>query len=188
MRKDLVIFTYAIILFVVGSLVGYAYTFPSDPNKPAFAVERTVSGNSVTLRIYNQALPQNEIVVLTDTIPYGGSLLSGASITPETNDNLHLVWILAKNPPQQFEGRTISYSIPTTITYKTNTNLPANQFVGDWALDALNLHGVICNGVCPSESAPVTIMDLLNAITQYKNKTLDIMGLLDIIQRYKQGL
>ena len=223
MKKRLVIcFLIVITLFLAGCKTGgKAIQMPPNINQPGFGIERSVNSNTVTLIIYQQALPSNEILIIAEKIPNGVSYVSGsASISPESNDNSVLIWLFAKNAPQYLGATRVGRSIPNTITYRVSQSAAPNGFIGRWGLVTLNMEGVtqslscqpncankLCgydgcggscgtcsvgytctNGQCRSGSGGVSIMDVLNAITQYKSGSMTILQLLNVIEQYKQGL
>jgi hypothetical protein len=175
-----VLFILATSLFVGFSISTMAFVFPSDPNEPAFGIEREVNGDIVTLRFYHQALSDEEMVIVSEFLPYDDSyVLRSASIEPLSVYISILDWVFAKDPPRYFSGLEVYDSIPTTITYRTNGAQPEDLFSGNWMLEILAIEGDITN------VADITIMDVLNAINNYKRGSITILDLLSIIEQYK---
>ena len=177
------------LFFLAGcKTAGKAIQLPPDPNQPGFGIERSIDGNTITLTVYRQALASNEIIIVAEKLPSGVTYsAASASITPTFYDDTLLTWIFAESAPQQLGQLNINDQIPAKITYLTNPAPAANaQFRGKWGLKELNIEGLIsASGV--QTMGTVTILDVLNAITDYKNGAITILELLNVIERYKQG-
>jgi hypothetical protein len=232
MKKNVILAVFILLVFSLAGCrtSGKAIAMPSNPSEPGFGIERTVNGNTVTLTIYQQALPSDELLLVTDLLPDGVNYISGSiyidygqgpvNVEPIVPDNTLVALLFAKTVPYQHGERTINYKIPNKITYQTNVANPSNSaFTGKWALYRLDLEDYIkvancvsdctdkvcgndgCGGSCGTcqsgytcsngkcvSGGTVGIMDVLNAITKYKNGSITILNLLNIIEQYKQGL
>jgi hypothetical protein len=84
--------------------------------------------------------------------------------------------------------RTITNSIPSELTYRT---VPAASedaiFLGRWGLEKLGIEAGIAGEGCGADCVTVGILDLLGAISDYVSGDIDVLELLDIIQRYKNS-
>lgn len=152
MKKNLLKFV--LIVLTLSFLVGYITTskaieMPADPNEPGFGIERTAQGNTITLIIYEQALPFNEIILIAEKLPEGVNYIAGsASVIPFYNDGTLIAWLFAKTIPQQLGERTITNRIPATITYQTSLATSNTGIKGKWAVKELSTEGDIISPGC----------------------------------------
>ena len=155
MRKIIITLTMLVVLFsFVGcQKTGKAYLQPGE----VMSVERTVSGNDVTLGIaYDSGLiDANEIIIVADKLPDGVTFVS-ANPTADISSGQVVVWLFAKNPPQTLGSMTIDKGIPSTITYTTTgTAVAGSTFRGKWGLKIANIEGLFIG----DEGGPICISD-----------------------------
>lgn len=187
MKKRIIL--YILIVIMLSFLVscktrGGAIGMPPDINDPGFGVERTISGSTVTLTIYHQALDVNEIVLIAEDLPDGVNYVSGSgSIDPFISDGEIVAWLLARYVPQQVGSTIISDSIPTTITYQIDT-ATNNGFYGKWGLRELNLEGsIVCaDHICADGC--IDLSGLMDAVTDYLAGLIQLSDLMDAVSLY----
>jgi hypothetical protein len=212
MKKIIIFVLVVLTLSLAGcKTAGKAIQMPTDPSEAGFGIERTVNGNTVTLTIYEQALPSNEVLGIIELLPDGFNYVPDSSYldfgygqvnkAPLLADGGLITWLFANDAPSSFGETPVDDKIPITITYQTSaTNPPNNQFIGKWGLFVLDTEDNIfvpncvadCTGrVCGSDncggSCGVCQTGYGCSNGQCVSGGATIMDVLNIISQYLNG-
>lgn len=156
------------------------------PTGQKIAVERSISGNTVTLEIAvdNALLDNNEVVIIAEKLPQEASYVDGsANPAPAFNDNSLLAWIFAKNPPQQLgqNAEPINNPIPASIAYSIGSSV-SSGFKGKWGLKIANEEGPITAKEAGGGGTPTGKPFDVNS-----DNTIDDLDLLVFLNKWATG-
>ena len=101
----------------------------------------------VTLDISTSTLLDNEIMMITEKVPDGITILQGNwNAEPAYVFDDTLVWLFAKNPPKYYGYINVSQEIPVSLTY-TIDGVSSGMFKGKWGFKMFDVDGFV-EGEC----------------------------------------
>jgi len=104
------------------------------------SITRKISGNTVTLNILKyKPLSENEIIMITEELPAGSTIVS-SSINPTYKNGNLFIWLFSSNSEGYFGEFDLSM-IPNSITYTVSGS--TSGIKGKWGLKNANEEGVI---------------------------------------------